>query len=64
LSFIGLGAQPPAPEWGAMVSMGRTYLLDQWWYATFPGVAIFITVIGFNLFGDGVRDILDPRLRG
>lgn len=63
LSYIGLGAQPPAAEWGAMVSTGRTYLLDQWWYATFPGVAIFITVIGFNLFGDGIRDILDPRLR-
>lgn len=63
LSFIGLGAQPPAAEWGAMVSMGRTYLLDQWWYATFPGIAIFITVIGFNLFGDGVRDMLDPRFR-
>ena len=61
LSFIGLGAQPPAAEWGAMVSMGRTYLLDQWWYASFPGIAIFITVIGFNLFGDGVRDVLDPR---
>lgn len=61
LSFIGLGAQPPAAEWGAMISMGRTYLLDQWWYATFPGIAIFITVIGFNLFGDGVRDLLDPR---
>lgn len=63
LSFIGLGAQPPAAEWGAMVSMGRTYLLDQWWYATFPGIAIFITVVGFNLFGDGVRDLLDPRFR-
>lgn len=61
LSFIGLGAQPPAAEWGAMVSMGRIYLLDQWWYASFPGIAIFITVIGFNLFGDGVRDMLDPR---
>ncbi|SHI30978.1 ABC transporter permease subunit [Desulfosporosinus lacus] len=63
LSFIGLGAQPPAAEWGAMVSMGRIYLLDQWWYASFPGIAIFITVIGFNLFGDGVRDMLDPRFR-
>lgn len=61
LSFIGLGAQPPAAEWGAMVSMGRIYLLDQWWYASFPGIAIFITVIGFNLLGDGVRDMLDPR---
>ncbi|AEG61598.1 ABC transporter permease subunit [Desulforamulus ruminis] len=61
LSFIGLGAQPPAPEWGAMISTGRTYILDQWWYATFPGLFIFITVMGFNLLGDGVRDILDPR---
>ncbi|GAB6154698.1 D,D-dipeptide ABC transporter permease [Desulfosporosinus burensis] len=63
LSFIGLGAQPPEAEWGAMVSMGRTFLLDQWWYATCPGIAIFVTVIGFNLLGDGVRDMLDPRSR-
>ncbi len=61
LSFIGLGAQPPAPEWGAMISTARIYILDQWWYATFPGLAIFITVVGFNLLGDGIRDILDPR---
>ena len=61
LSFIGLGAQPPKPEWGAMVSVGRQFLLDQWWYATFPGLAIFVSTIGFNLFGDGIRDILDPR---
>lgn len=61
LSFIGLGAQPPAPEWGAMISTARTYILDQWWYATFPGLAIFFTVVGFNLLGDGIRDILDPR---
>jgi len=63
LSFLGLGAQPPLSEWGAMVSAGRKFILDQWWYATFPGAAIFITAIGFNLFGDGLRDILDPRLR-
>lgn len=63
LSFIGFGAQPPTPEWGAMVSVGRNYLRDQWWYATFPGLAILITVMGFNLLGDAVRDILDPRLR-
>ncbi|MBF0528595.1 MAG: ABC transporter permease subunit [Deltaproteobacteria bacterium] len=63
LSFIGLGAQPPSPEWGAMISEGRNYLRDSWWYATFPGLAIFITIMGFNLLGDGFRDILDPKLR-
>ena len=63
LSFIGLGAQPPTPEWGAMISMGKNYLRDSWWYPTFPGLAIFITVLGFNLIGDGLRDILDPRLK-
>jgi peptide/nickel transport system permease protein len=63
LSFIGFGAQPPTPEWGAMVSVGRNYLRDHWWYTTFPGLAILITVMGFNLLGDAVRDILDPRLR-
>lgn len=61
LSFIGLGAQPPTPEWGAMISTARIYALDQWWYVTFPGIAIFLTVVGFNLVGDGIRDILDPR---
>lgn len=61
LSFIGLGAQPPTPEWGAMISTARLYALEQWWYAAFPGMAIFFTVVGFNLLGDGVRDILDPR---
>lgn len=61
LSFIGLGAQPPSPEWGAMLSGGRDYLRDQWWIATFPGIAIAITVLGFNLLGDGLRDALDPR---
>lgn len=63
LSFIGFGAQPPTPEWGAMVSVGRNYLRNCWWYTTFPGLAILITVMGFNLLGDAVRDILDPRLR-
>lgn len=63
LSFIGLGAQPPTPEWGAMISMGRHYLRDSWWYPTFPGLAIMVMVLGFNLFGDGLRDILDPRLQ-
>lgn len=63
LSFIGLGAQPPTPEWGSMISTGRQYLLSHWWYPTFPGVAILITVLGFNLLGDGLRDFLDPRLR-
>ena len=63
LSFIGFGAQPPTPEWGAMVSVGRNFLRDYWWYTTFQGLAILITVMGFNLLGDAVRDILDPRLR-
>lgn len=63
LGFLGLGAQPPTPEWGAMVSDGRNYLVDQWWISTFPGMAIAIVVLGFNLLGDGIRDMLDPRLR-
>jgi len=63
LSFIGVGAQPPLPEWGLMLSVGRGYLPEIWWYVTFPGLAIFITVLGFNLLGDGLRDVLDPRLR-
>ena len=63
LSFIGLGAQPPTPEWGAMIASGRKFLMDQWWYATFPGLFILVTVIGFNIFGDAVRDVLDPRIR-
>ncbi|WP_295810202.1 D,D-dipeptide ABC transporter permease [uncultured Nitratireductor sp.] len=61
LSFIGLGAQQPTAEWGAMVATGRNYILDQWWYSGFPGFAILFTATGFNLFGDGVRDMLDPR---
>jgi peptide/nickel transport system permease protein len=63
LSFIGLGAQAPTPEWGAMVAAGRLFLIDQWWYATFPGLFIFVTVLAFGLFGDAVRDAVDPRLR-
>lgn len=63
LSFIGLGAQPPTPEWGAMIAAGQDYLRDSWWYPTFPGLAILIVVFGFNLLGDGLRDILDPRLK-
>ena len=63
LSFIGLGAQPPQPEWGAMITIGRNYIQQYWWMATFPGLAILLTVWGFNLFGDGLRDSLDPRLR-
>ena len=63
LGFLGLGAQPPLPEWGAMISVGRFYLPDWWWFSTFPGMAIFIAVLGFNLLGDGLRDILDPSHR-
>jgi peptide/nickel transport system permease protein len=61
LGFLGLGAQPPLAEWGAMISTGRQYLLDQWWVATMPGIAIFVVSLGFNLLGDGLRDALDPR---
>ena len=63
LSFIGLGAQPPTPEWGSMVSIGRDYFLDQWWIVTFPGLAIFLSVMAFNLLGDGLQETLSPRLR-
>jgi peptide/nickel transport system permease protein len=61
LGFLGLGAQPPSPEWGAMVATGRNYLIDQWWVAAVPGLAIFVVSLGFNLLGDGLRDVLDPR---
>lgn len=61
LGFIGLGAQQPTAEWGAMVATGRNYILDQWWYSGFPGFAILVTATGFNLFGDGLRDLLDPK---
>ncbi len=63
LGFLGLGAQPPTPEWGLMVSDGRQFLVDQWWVSTLPGLAILIVVMGFNLLGDGIRDILDPHQR-
>ena len=63
LSFIGLGAQPPTPEWGSIISDSRHYLMFAWWYPTFPGLAIFIAILGTNLLGDGLRDVLDPRMR-
>jgi len=63
LSYLGLGAQPPTPEWGAMLSEARAYLRDAWWMATFPGLAIMLVVMAFNLLGDGLRDLWDPRLR-
>lgn len=61
LGFLGLGAQPPMPEWGAMIASGRRFILDQWWVAAMPGIAILIVSLGFNLLGDGLRDALDPR---
>lgn len=63
LSFLGLGAQPPTPEWGLMLSTGRTFFLTHWWIVTFPGIAIFIVVLSFNLVGDGLREIIDPKMR-
>ena len=63
LSYLGLGVQPPTPSWGNMVVEGRQFLASAWWVSTFPGLAIFATVLGFNLFGDGLRDALDPALR-
>ncbi|ABO48939.1 binding-protein-dependent transport systems inner membrane component [Desulforamulus reducens MI-1] len=63
LSFLGLGAQPPTPDWGLMVSTSRNYFLNAWWYSIFPGLAIFITVLVFNLLGDGLREIMDPKTR-
>ena len=64
LGFLGLGVQPPQPEWGLMISAGRKFLFEQWWVATMPGLAIFIVSLGFNLLGDGLRDVLDPRSSG
>jgi peptide/nickel transport system permease protein len=61
LSFLGLGAQPPSPDWGALLADGQSYFLTAWWIATFPGLAIFVVVIGFNLLGDALRDVADPR---
>jgi peptide/nickel transport system permease protein len=63
LGFLGMGATPPEPEWGLAISESRQYLPDAWWFATFPGLAIFLVVFGFNLLGDGLRDVVDPRLR-
>jgi peptide/nickel transport system permease protein len=62
LSFLGLGSQPPQPEWGRMLSEGRDYLREAWWISTFPGLGILLTVLAMNLVGDGLRDVLDPRL--
>ncbi len=64
LSFVGVGVQAPLPEWGLLTSSGRQYMMIAWWYATIPGLAIVLTVMAFNLVGDGLRDVLDPRLRG
>lgn len=63
LSFLGLGAQAPTPEWGLIINTSRTYFLKAWWYSTFPGMAIFITVLSFNLLGDGLREVLDPKTK-
>ena len=63
LGFLGLGAQPPSPEWGAMVAQGRNYLFNYWWMSIMPGLAIFLVTLGFNFLGDGIRDALDPNLR-
>jgi len=61
LGFLGLGAQPPLPEWGAMIATGRNYMLDSWWLVTFPGLTILLVSLAFNLLGDGLRDALDPK---
>ena len=63
LSFLGLGVQPPQASWGGMLAEGRQYLTDMPWWGVFPGIALALTVLGFNLFGDGLRDVLDPRLK-
>jgi peptide/nickel transport system permease protein len=64
LSFLGFGVQPPAPSWGNILTEGRTYIFDAWWLTVFPGLAILVTVLSFNLLGEGLRDAIDPRLRG
>ena len=61
LGFLGMGAQPPSPEWGAMIASARRFLLDEWWVPTIPGLAIFLVSLAFNLLGDGLRDVLDPK---
>ena len=63
LGFLGMGAQPPSPEWGTMLAEAREFILRAWWVVTFPGLAILITVLSINLIGDGLRDTLDPKLR-
>ena len=63
LGFLGLGAQPPTPEWGTMLADAREFVLRAWWVVTFPGLAILITVLAFNLMGDGLRDALDPKMK-
>lgn len=63
LSFLGLGVQPPTPSWGGMLNDGRAYITLAWWLTTFPGAAIMLTVLGINFLGDGLRDLLDPRLQ-
>ena len=63
LSFLGLGAQAPTTEWGLMIYTSKTYFMNAWWYSVFPGLAIFVTVLAFNLIGDGLREIMDPRTR-
>jgi peptide/nickel transport system permease protein/dipeptide transport system permease protein len=63
LSFLGLGAQPPTPEWGLMIASSKQFITNAWWIVTLPGLAILLAVLGFNLFGDGLRDILDPKMR-
>jgi peptide/nickel transport system permease protein len=63
LGFVGIGVKPPTPEWGSLLSLARGYMPDYWWTAIFPGIAIFLAVFGFNLLGDGLRDVLDPKAR-
>ena len=64
LGFLGMGAQPPAPEWGTMIATARRFILEQWWVPTTPGIAIFLASLAFNLLGDGLRDVLDPKGAG
>jgi peptide/nickel transport system permease protein len=63
LGFLGMGAQPPSPEWGTMIATARRFFLDQWWVPLMPGIAIFVASLAFNLLGDGLRDVLDPKQR-
>jgi peptide/nickel transport system permease protein len=63
LGFLGLGSQPPTPDWGVMISEGRTFILSQWWISTFPGLAILVSVLGFNLAGDGIAEVMNPKRR-